>query len=89
MKENFHQVIETLHLPDNGSTENALDGPEKREVIWVDIADNDIFGAKNYKKEKDARLFEPDVVERGPLDDDWIDEHDPVRTSFDFSHAFL
>lgn len=84
MKDNFHQIIETIHLDDNGSSENPLDGPEKREIVFIDIADNDIFGTKNYEKEKDARLFEAETVERGPLDEDWIDEHDPVFVFFNF-----
>lgn len=78
MKENFHQVIETTHLADNGCTENPLNGPDKREIVWIDITDNEMFGSKNYKAEKDAKLFEAEVVERGPLEDDWMDSHEPV-----------
>ncbi|CAI2322221.1 unnamed protein product [Caenorhabditis sp. 36 PRJEB53466] len=82
MKENFHQTIETIHLPDNGTTENALNGPEKREIVWVDITDNQMFGKQNYKKEKDAKIYEAEVVERGPLEDDWMDEHDPIMCAY-------
>lgn len=44
MKESFYVKIETIHLPDRGTTENAhCLSPEllaQREVVYVDIAND-------------------------------------------------
>lgn len=41
MKKNFTVVIESMHLADNGTTDNALDLSKKerkaREVVMIDI----------------------------------------------------
>uniref|UniRef100_A0A8R1DNM9 Phosphatidylinositol transfer protein N-terminal domain-containing protein n=1 Tax=Caenorhabditis japonica TaxID=281687 RepID=A0A8R1DNM9_CAEJA len=82
MKENFTQIIETIHLPDNGSSDNPLNCRVKREIVWIDITDNAIFGSRNNRSEKDAKTFEADATERGPLEDDWQDEHDPIMCCY-------
>ena len=45
MKKNFYIVIESYHAPDRGDTENIHQLPKdelaKREVTYIDIADND------------------------------------------------
>lgn len=85
MKENFFIKIETLHLPDRGTTENAhkLEGDalKKREVIHIDIA-NDPVERKDYKPEEDPSKYKSEKTGRGPLVESWKNNVEPVMTCY-------
>ncbi|CAD6197832.1 unnamed protein product [Caenorhabditis auriculariae] len=82
MKENFRQVIESTHLPDNGSAENPLNGPKKREIITLDICDDTLIGKSAYKEDRDPKSFRSEKAEVGPLEDEWIEEHEPIMCAY-------
>jgi len=92
MKDNFFIKIESLHLPDRGTTENAhkLDGDKlkKREVVTIDIT-NDPVDRKDYKEDEDPSKFKSTKTGRGPLlklEDSkgarWQDQVNPVMTCY-------
>lgn len=60
MKENFRLTIESLHLPDRGTTENAHNLPAtvlpNREVVFIDIA-NDAVSDSDYVETIDPAKF--------------------------------
>ncbi|KAJ1675115.1 hypothetical protein EV182_001909, partial [Spiromyces aspiralis] len=71
MKDNFRLVTESMHLPDRGETDNALntdpDTLAKRKVDFIDITDDNSMDRSNYKKEEDPKLYRSKVTGRGPL----------------------
>ena len=75
MKEALTVTIESLHLPDKGDTENALELPPEilvqREVVMVDIA-NDQVPEGDYYHSEDPAHFHSTVTGCGPLKGDWI-----------------
>ncbi|XP_063853483.1 phosphatidylinositol transfer protein beta isoform-like isoform X5 [Scylla paramamosain] len=70
MKRNFTVMIETLHLADMGTQENAhrLTGEKlnMREVVTIDIA-NDPVKPADYKADEDPTKFKSEKTGRGPL----------------------
>lgn len=80
----FSVILESLHLPDNGSTENAhnLSGEmlEKREIEYINIA--------TYQTtDEAANRFDPTTfrsvkTDRGNLQPDWAQEHQPVMCCY-------
>lgn len=86
MKKNFSIVIESMHLPDNGSTDNALDLSKKelkaREVVMLDITSTNYLAKADYKKSTDPTEFKSEKAGRGPLADNWEDNHDPVMCCY-------
>jgi hypothetical protein len=70
MQDKFVIKIESIHLPDCGTTENAhgLDREtlEKREVVKIDIA-NDPVDRRDYKPLEDPSRFKSEKTGRGPL----------------------
>jgi len=86
MKENFFISIETIHLPDRGTTENAhqLSGEalKAREVVHIDIA-NDPVQRGDYKDDEDPTKYKSAKTERGPLKGaDWKNHVNPVMTCY-------
>lgn len=86
MKENFLIMIETIHLPDNGLTENAhgLDKAtlSKREVVKIDIA-NDTVDPRDAKPDINPQTFKSTKTHRGPLvGKDWDKKVDPVMCCY-------
>lgn len=84
MKENFTIMLESYHLPDNGSTENALgldnDKLKKRKVLPIDIA-GEVLPA-DYKKDEDPSIYTSEKTGRGPLQPGWKDTVSPVMTCY-------
>ena len=70
MKDNFVIMIESIHLPDDGTTENAhgldKDTLSKREVIKIDIA-NDPVDQRDEKPNVNPQKFKSKKTGRGPL----------------------
>ncbi|XP_044763638.1 phosphatidylinositol transfer protein alpha isoform isoform X1 [Coccinella septempunctata] len=85
MKDNFVICIETMHVGDNGNSENvhqlSNDKLKQREVVFVDIA-NDPLPSSDYKKEEDPTLFRSQKTGRGPLTGDWRNQVQPVMTCY-------
>ncbi|CAG0915808.1 unnamed protein product [Notodromas monacha] len=88
MKENFVIIIETLHLGDSGTTENAHrltpDKLKQREVVRIDIA-NDPVQSSDFKPDQDPTKFKSKKTGRGPLTGEWINKTvlvDPVMTCY-------
>jgi len=78
MKDAFEAKIETIHLPDLGTTENAhnLDAEllKKRDVVKIDIA-NDSVSRGDYKQEFDPKIFKSEErPDRTPLGPNWQTE---------------
>ncbi|CAI5438507.1 unnamed protein product [Caenorhabditis angaria] len=82
MKENFKQIIETIHLPDNGSTENPLNASKKREIINVDICDSEALGKSASDESNDPLTFESEKASRGPLEENWTEETEPIMCAY-------
>ncbi|CAG7681720.1 unnamed protein product [Allacma fusca] len=84
MKDNFQISIETMHLPDNGTTDNAhgLSAEKKalREVVLIDIASE--LPGHDYKKEEDPTKVKSEKTDRGPLTGSWIQSSSPVMTCY-------
>ncbi|XP_026293040.1 phosphatidylinositol transfer protein alpha isoform isoform X1 [Frankliniella occidentalis] len=86
MKEKFMLVVETLHVPDSGKSNNVHELPpeklKQREVIPIDIA-NDPIAAADYKSSEDPKIFKSEKTGRGPLTDEkWTDKVNPVMTCY-------
>ena len=85
MKDKFSITLETMHLPDAGATENALNLTKeqlaKREVSVVDIAIEPVH-QKDYKEDEDPTLFKSEKTGRGPLKAGWISTAEPVMTAY-------
>ncbi|VDO36820.1 unnamed protein product [Haemonchus placei] len=62
MGQNSSLIIESTHLPDNGSSENPLNIKKKRDVVYLDICDDEIIGEANYKPEFDPKIFLSELV---------------------------
>lgn len=87
MKDNFYARIETIHLPDRGTTENAHnltpDLLAKREVIYIDIAnDKEYLNAADIKPETSPSLFVSSKTGRGALKPNWQKTAEPVMCAY-------
>lgn len=87
MKDNFFVKVETIHLPDRGTTENAhnLSKEElaKREVVHIDIAnDKEFLAAADVKPETSPSLYVSKKTGRGPLVNDWRNSTEPVMCAY-------
>ncbi|GMT21062.1 hypothetical protein PFISCL1PPCAC_12359, partial [Pristionchus fissidentatus] len=83
MKDNFYVKVETIHLPDRGTTENAhnLSREElaKREVVHIDIAnDKEFLASADVKPETSPSQFQSKGG-RGPLVNNWRDNVEPKK----------
>ena len=86
MKDNFVIKIESYHIADRGTTQNAHElTPEQlkaREVILIDIA-NEKVASSDYKADEDPLKFKSEKTGRGPLTTpNWREEVDPVMTCY-------
>ncbi|KAJ1933412.1 hypothetical protein EC988_009127, partial [Linderina pennispora] len=87
MGKNFQLVTESMHLPDRGDTENALNLTQSelvyRKVDFVDVANDHEINSSAYKKEEDPKLFKSKKTGRGPLTAaDWRQTCEPVMTCY-------
>ncbi|XP_074639124.1 cytoplasmic phosphatidylinositol transfer protein 1-like [Acropora palmata] len=81
----FSIRIRTKYFNDNGCTENCFDLSEEmleaREVVDVDIAFDEV-PEKHYVPEEDCRYFKSKKTGRGPLEDGWKDNTEPIMCSY-------
>ncbi|VDM29258.1 unnamed protein product [Toxocara canis] len=87
MKDNFFVKIESIHLPDRGTTENAhgLNEEElaRRDVIHINIANDDEYLSRaDIKPETSPSLFSSKKTGRGPLKDNWRETVEPVMCAY-------
>ncbi|KAK3085035.1 hypothetical protein FSP39_023166 [Pinctada imbricata] len=86
MKEGFFIKIETLHVADNGESENVhnLNSEDLgiRKIERIDIA-NDSVRSSDYKEEWDPSKVKSEKTGRGPLTGaDWNKRVDPVMCCY-------
>lgn len=83
LKERFHIVIESKHLPDAGTTENAFnltpDELETRRIVWVDIAADRV---KDHRADHEPAKFCSEKTKRGPLSGQWWGQNEPVMCCY-------
>ncbi|XP_078523715.1 membrane-associated phosphatidylinositol transfer protein 2 isoform X7 [Lissotriton helveticus] len=76
--EKFSIDIETFYKPDSGDHVNVfnLSPAEKRQTTLdpIDIV-KDLIPPHEYKVEEDPKLYKSLKTKRGPLTEDWIEEH--------------
>ncbi|XP_036954669.1 membrane-associated phosphatidylinositol transfer protein 2-like isoform X6 [Acanthopagrus latus] len=76
--EKFSIDIETYYKPDTGNQADVfnLSAAEKRQrtIDPIDIV-TDPIPPHEYKAEEDTRLYKSAKTQRGPLQDDWIEEY--------------
>ncbi|XP_058821213.1 protein retinal degeneration B isoform X1 [Topomyia yanbarensis] len=76
--EKFSLEIETYYFADNGHQENVfkLSGGDlrNRQVDTIDIVKDQLLGA-DYTREEDPTLYVSERTGRGPLGENWLDEH--------------
>ncbi|KJH53223.1 phosphatidylinositol transfer protein [Dictyocaulus viviparus] len=82
MRENFTIIIESIHLQDNGCSENPLNAQKKREIIYLDICDDNVIGKPNYRPETDPKIFKSERKERGLLRPNWVNSTTPVMCCY-------
>jgi len=77
-----------MHIQDNGTNENAHqlspDLLSKREVITIDIANDDLYAHSDYKADQDPKLFRSQKASRGPLTNKpwWEDCSGPLMCAY-------
>jgi len=80
----FQIIVQSTHLPDNGSTENAhnlsADQLALREVINIDIGYDQISTAM--KDNTDPAVFKSEKTGRGPLTEGWKSREEPVMCCY-------
>ncbi|KAG6550194.1 hypothetical protein Mapa_008153 [Marchantia paleacea] len=79
----FKLVVETNHVADRATTENALNldpkTVKKRQVEYIDIAMDQV---ENYVEEEDPSLFSSKKTGRGPLKEGWSQKCEPVMCAY-------
>lgn len=85
MKDSFKVVIESLHLPDNGKSQNVL-GKDKKEL---DITVIDLLDVIKEKSNMTGAVdgnpvdYVSKSAKRGPLDPNtWLETADPIMTCY-------
>lgn len=82
--ERFQIIVQSIHLPDNGTTENAHNlSPDQlamREVIHVDIGMDPVNAVM--KPNTDPSKFESKKTGRGPLTNGWKDRETPMMCCY-------
>lgn len=75
MKKGFEMKIESLHLQDNGDSENPLNSSHpKREIININVWDEKYLKSADITDATDPRKVRSEKMEIGPLEEDWQDE---------------
>jgi hypothetical protein len=79
----FRLILETNHIADRGTSENALNMDaktlKKRQVEYIDIA---MDQPDNYVAEEDPTIFKSKKTGRGPLQEGWTGACEPVMCAY-------
>jgi len=82
----FSMVVESIHLPDAGTSDNALNVDEKtlkkRVVDFVKVAEDPLPDPKAYTKDRDPTLFTSEKCDRGPFAQGWESNHSPIMCAY-------
>uniref|UniRef100_A0AC35U4K2 Phosphatidylinositol transfer protein n=1 Tax=Rhabditophanes sp. KR3021 TaxID=114890 RepID=A0AC35U4K2_9BILA len=94
MKDKFYVKVETIHLPDNGTTENAhgltTEELAKREVVMINIAnDKEFLNAADIQENTRPSTFQSQKTGRGPLIGNWKEEVKPVMCAYKLQYPRL
>nr|XP_036870125.1 membrane-associated phosphatidylinositol transfer protein 2 isoform X12 [Manis javanica] len=76
--EKFSIDIETFYKTDAGENPNVFSlSPVEKNQMTIDLIDivKDPVPPNEYKTEEDPKLFHSTKTQRGPLSDNWIEEH--------------
>ncbi|XP_062941421.1 membrane-associated phosphatidylinositol transfer protein 2 isoform X4 [Cynocephalus volans] len=76
--EKFSIDIETFYKTDAGENPNVFNlSPVEKNQLTIDFIDivKDPVPPNEYKTEEDPKLFHSTKTQRGPLSDNWIEEH--------------
>ncbi|KAI5945073.1 Membrane-associated phosphatidylinositol transfer protein 2 [Manis javanica] len=76
--EKFSIDIETFYKTDAGENPNVFSlSPVEKNQMTIDLIDivKDPVPPNEYKTEEDPKLFHSAKTQRGPLSDNWIEEH--------------
>ncbi|KAL3121215.1 hypothetical protein niasHT_008849 [Heterodera trifolii] len=87
MKDDFLIRIETMHLSDRGTTENALGLPKDvlsktRDVLWINIANDEHLIAADILDNTRPSTFRSVLTGRGPLKQQWQTNCEPVMCAY-------
>ncbi|VDM44282.1 unnamed protein product [Toxocara canis] len=86
MGNKFYIIIESMHIEDDGATENALNLPKellkKREVIFLNIYDEKYLKETDIRPETNPRIFRSELTGRGPLKENWVETTEPVMCCY-------
>ncbi|CAB3403291.1 unnamed protein product [Caenorhabditis bovis] len=78
MMDRFSLEVETLYFDDDGRQENVFNLDESslrnRIVDYMDFV-KDPIGSHDYCVDEDPKLYRSEKTSRGPLDDDWVEQH--------------
>lgn len=82
--EKFHLSVETMHLDDRGTQENAVklvkEDLQKRKVDYINISCMD--SSQKMVKGEDPTQFESRKTARGPFRTRFFEDHDPIMTCY-------
>lgn len=85
MEDKFHIDITSLHVADNGTSENVFELPPeklaKREVVYIDIV-NDPVASADYSEAEDPTKFLSEKTGRGQLKPDWKSNTQPMMCCY-------
>ncbi|CAD6185676.1 unnamed protein product [Caenorhabditis auriculariae] len=78
MMDRFSLEVETLYYNDHGNQDNVFNLSDQelkqRIVDYMDFV-KDPISSHDYCLEEDPKLYRSQKTSRGPLGDDWVDEH--------------
>ncbi|CAI4223195.1 unnamed protein product [Auanema sp. JU1783] len=82
MKNNFKVVIESLHLPDDGTSPNPLQAKESRDIHVIDICDDAFLHKDDYNEVLDPKIFKSKSTGIGPLAPKWAQTTKPIMCAY-------
>uniref|UniRef100_A0A914YH36 Phosphatidylinositol transfer protein n=1 Tax=Panagrolaimus superbus TaxID=310955 RepID=A0A914YH36_9BILA len=94
MKKDFYIIVETMHVQDDGTSENVLnvsnDILQQREVVVLDIYQDGHLNKKtDIKPDTNPRTFKSIKTGRGPLTVDWSKTTKPVMCCYKLVTAYF
>lgn len=82
--EKFHLSVETMHVDDRGTLENAVKMPkeelQKRKIDYINVCCHD--PQVKMVKGEDPTLFESKKTGRGPFKTRFMEDHDPIMCCY-------
>jgi hypothetical protein len=83
LKDRFNIVVESRHIDDDGSTDNAFnlkeDELQRRKIVWLDIAGDKV---NDNPEELEPSIFLSERTKRGKLQGEWWRDHSPIMCCY-------